>query len=214
MNEQTPNKDEEQTDYPKFDFTKWSPKAAEGMSYLCLIPFTNSYQPVYKQGSQPGKFKASACHRKSRIKAFRAGEATNRFCEKHLQNAANANNLKKVIELLDNGVNPSCYDDSKRTPLHFAASQGYELIVKALLDSGADPNMKDTVGNTPLHLAACTGHISVVTFLLRAGTNIKLVDKHGRTPFTIAKSRLNFLTETKSYSSEHVKHEALEVRCS
>ncbi|KAK3090146.1 hypothetical protein FSP39_009489 [Pinctada imbricata] len=82
-----------------------------------------------------------------------------------------------VIQLLDSGVDVCCYDDKKRSPLHFAASQGYETIVKVLLDKGANPNQKDMLGNTALHLAACTGHVPVVTLLLRAGTDICSVDR-------------------------------------
>ena len=35
-----------------------------------------------------------------------------------------------VVELLEGGADPSCEDEKKRTPLHFAASQGYETISK------------------------------------------------------------------------------------
>ena len=35
-----------------------------------------------------------------------------------------------VIELLEGGADPSCEDEKKRTPLHFAASQGFETISK------------------------------------------------------------------------------------
>lgn len=57
-----------------------------------------------------------------------------------------------MIELLDNGVDPCCHDEKRRTALHFASCQGHELIVKVLLDKGADVNQKDILGNTPLHL--------------------------------------------------------------
>ena len=32
------------------------------------------------------------------------------------------------MELLDDGVDVCCHDDKKRSPLHFASSQGYEAI--------------------------------------------------------------------------------------
>ena len=44
------------------------------------------------------------------------------------------------------------------------------------------------------------------------GTNLQSVDRVGRTPLSVAKSRLRFLVEEKSYSSDRVKDEALQVK--
>jgi ankyrin repeat protein len=60
--------------------------------------------------------------------------------------------LSTVIELLESGVDPCSQDNKQRTALHFASSQGNELVVKVLLDKGANPNSKDILGNTPMHL--------------------------------------------------------------
>jgi len=201
-------------DFPKFDVTAWSPtEGGDAMSYLCLIPFSNRYSPQYDQSEQTGKMKVSTAHRNTRLKELKCGRTTgkNIVDEKHLRLAANSNDLSTVLELLESGVDTCCFDDKMRTPLHFAASQGYENIVKALLDKSANPNAKDILGNTPLHLAACTGHVPVVTLLLRAGTDLKSVDQYGRTPSTVAKARLKFLAEVKGYSSQRVKDEALQV---
>lgn len=44
-----------------------------------------------------------------------------------------------------------------------------------------------------------------------SGTDVRSADNYGRTPFTLAKSRLKFLVEEKTYSSHRVKDEALQV---
>ncbi|XP_061191803.1 uncharacterized protein LOC133200083 [Saccostrea echinata] len=201
------------SNFPHVDFTAWSPQAGSGLDFLCLVPFSSTYKPTYRQTDTPGKVKVSVTHRQQRQKKFKCSSTVGNYIadERRLQNAANQNDLNAVVELLDDGVDPCCADNKQRTPLHFASSQGYEKVVKALLDKGADPNQKDILGNTPLHLAACTGQVPVVTLLLKAGTNLKSVDRHGRTPLSVAKSRLRFLSEEREYSSQRVKDETLEI---
>ncbi|XP_074103360.1 uncharacterized protein LOC141530240 [Cotesia typhae] len=53
------------------------------------------------------------------------------------------------------------------TPLHLAASNGYEGIVKTLLDRGADIKALNSRGRTPLDLAADCKHCSIVELILR-----------------------------------------------
>ncbi len=45
-------------------------------------------------------------------------------------------------------------DRNKRSPLHWAASQGYHEYVRLLLKQGASPALVDVEGKTPLHWAA------------------------------------------------------------
>lgn len=52
------------------------------------------------------------------------------------------------------------------TPLHLAASNGYEGIVKTLLDRGADIKALNSRGRTPLDLAADCKHCSIVELIL------------------------------------------------
>lgn len=201
------------TSFPTIDVSQWSPKGPACLQYLCLVPFVSIYSPLYEQSLSSGKVKVSVVHRKRRMKEFKTGATTcrNIIDERKLREAANNNDFQAVVELLEGGVDVSCADEKKRTALHFSASQGNDKIVKALLDKGADPNVKDLLGNTPLHLAACTGKVPIVTLLLKAGTDVRSADNYGRTPFTLAKSRLKFLVEEKTYSSNRVKDEALQV---
>ena len=44
------------------------------------------------------------------------------------------------------------------------------------------------------------------------GTDLKSVDQYGRTPLALAKSRLKFLAEEKSYSNDKIRTEILQVK--
>lgn len=53
-------------------------------------------------------------------------------------------------------------DNSGRTPLHAAAANGHEHVVKVLVTNGADIEGKDRHGRTALRLAVDNGHDAVV----------------------------------------------------
>ena len=83
-----------------------------------------------------------------------------------------------------------------RTPLSWAAGNGYEAMVKLLLEKGADletkasidPDLKDSQsGRTPLSWAAGNGHEAMVKLLLETGkVDVESQDKNGRTPLSWA----------------------------
>lgn len=63
-------------------------------------------------------------------KANRVSTFSNSIFDIHkLCRAANLNNVEALEQLLKNGVNPNCWDNRKRTPLHLAASKGYAEAV-------------------------------------------------------------------------------------
>ncbi|XP_043824004.1 ankyrin repeat domain-containing protein 54 [Dromiciops gliroides] len=130
---------------------------------------------------------------------------------KRLREAANANDLETVQQLLEDGVDPCTADDKGRTALHFASCNGNDQIVQLLLDHGADANQRDGLGNTPLHLAACTNHVPVITTLLRGGARVDALDRAGRTPLHLAKSKLNILQEGHSHCLEAVRLEVKQI---
>ncbi|CAH0029964.1 unnamed protein product [Clonostachys rhizophaga] len=97
--------------------------------------------------------------------------------------------IKKAVEtLILSGAEPSAKDDSNRTPLLYAATRGYETVVKQLLD--ADPTGVDLMsihGRTPISHAAQLGRAGVVRLLLDTGkAKADLGDKIGRTPLSYA----------------------------
>ena len=56
--------------------------------------------------------------------------------------------------LIESGADPNKPDESDWTPLHYAARNGSQDVVKLLLDGGAEVNIADSEGRTPLHHAA------------------------------------------------------------
>ncbi|GCB71291.1 ankyrin repeat domain-containing protein 54 [Scyliorhinus torazame] len=131
--------------------------------------------------------------------------------QKRLREAANANEVEIVSQLLECGAEPCVADDKGRTALHFASCNGNSSIVQLLLDHGADPNQRDGLGNTPLHLAACTNHVPVITTLLRGGARVDALDRAGRTPLHLARSKLNILQDGHSRSLEALRVEVKQI---
>ena len=94
--------------------------------------------------------------------------------------------------LLAWGADPgAALPETDETPLHFAASFGFEdeatECVRILLEAGADPNVHTktraesgawaagvyTMGETPLHLAVTFGDEEMVRLLIDAGADIQ-----------------------------------------
>ena len=96
---------------------------------------------------------------------------------------------KRVIQLLGQGVNVNCRDEHYGwTPLHNAAREGYNDIMKVLIHKGADVNARDFMGQTPLHRAAQRGHKKAVNFLMFAGADPVIQDNLEQNPSDVAKS--------------------------
>ncbi|KAK3241953.1 hypothetical protein CYMTET_48323 [Cymbomonas tetramitiformis] len=73
-------------------------------------------------------------------------------------------------------------DNSKRTPLHWAAWKGHTEVVEALVKEGAEVDSRDYNKCTPLSWAARHGHEHVVEVLLKYGAMLDAVDEAKRTP--------------------------------
>jgi hypothetical protein len=86
--------------------------------------------------------------------------------------------------------NPITTDDEGRTPLHYAAANGHNDIVKYLLEKGQDISQADNVGLTPLHHAAMRGKVSTVELLLSKGANTEAKDANGNTPLNLVNKTL------------------------
>jgi hypothetical protein len=86
--------------------------------------------------------------------------------------------------------NPITTDDEGRTPLHYAAANGHNDIVKFLLEKGQDISQADKVGLTPLHQAAMRAKVSTVELLLSKGANTEAKDANGNTPLNLVNKTL------------------------
>jgi ankyrin repeat protein len=81
---------------------------------------------------------------------------------------------------------PMSADIFGQTPLHYAAQNEHEAVVKVLLEKRADINTASKDGWTPLYMASKEGHIEVVKLLLEKGADINTATNNGWTPLFIA----------------------------
>lgn len=63
-------------------------------------------------------------------------------------NAASVNDTNSMKDLIASGGKVNCYDYSKRTPLHIAASFGHNDMIELLLINGASVHARDGFGNS------------------------------------------------------------------
>ncbi|XP_010767949.1 histone-lysine N-methyltransferase EHMT1 [Notothenia coriiceps] len=111
-----------------------------------------------------------------------------RFHPKQLYLSAKQGELKKVLHMLVDGIDPNFKMESqnKRTPLHAAAEGGFKDICHMLVQSGANLDMCDEDQRTPLMEACENNFIEVVQYLLRAGASATHKDVEGFTCFHLA----------------------------
>lgn len=117
--------------------------------------------------------------------------------EMPLHRAAERRNVKRVRQLLQDGVKADTRDGHHVTPLMLAAQRGHDEIVKLLVEAGADVNAKDRASaldegrQTPLHRACAAGRLSTAKLLLELGANPDCLSQSGWTPLYLALSSKN-----------------------
>ncbi|KAL7767089.1 hypothetical protein ACKLNR_005005 [Fusarium oxysporum f. sp. zingiberi] len=107
--------------------------------------------------------------------------------------------LAELVEnLLDMGAAVDAADRTGRTPLSYAAEQGYEAITVLLLERGAKVDSQDgeivpkwhyyneNAGRTPLSFATEQGHEAAVHILVAYGASSPVRSKSGCTPLSYA----------------------------
>ncbi|XP_069370216.1 histone-lysine N-methyltransferase EHMT1 isoform X3 [Paralichthys olivaceus] len=111
-----------------------------------------------------------------------------RFHPKQLYLSAKQGELKRVLLMLVDGIDPNFKMDSqnKRTPLHAAAEGGHKDICHMLVQAGANLDMCDEDQRTPLMEACENNHMETVLYLLRAGASAMQKDVEGFTCLHLA----------------------------
>ena len=100
--------------------------------------------------------------------------------------AASEGGLQDIVQiLLDRGTNCEVTDNTRRTPLSWAAEKGREATVKLLLNRGAIVDAEDSSGRTPLSWAVEKGQEATVILLLEKA-NIESKDSSERTALSWA----------------------------
>nr|UVJ50023.1 SKOR [Catalpa fargesii] len=77
--------------------------------------------------------------------------------------AAYNGDLYRLKRLIGAGADPNKTDYDGRSPLHIAASKGYEDITSFLIEQNVDINISDKFGNTPLLESIKHGHDQVAS---------------------------------------------------
>lgn len=103
-----------------------------------------------------------------------------RMCGWSLLEAAAKGRGNEVTNLVRKGASPRLSDEQLRTPLHFAAGGGHNIVVEFLLTQKSRINSVDKAGQSALHKAAQFNHELVVYTLLRHGADASLLDKNGK----------------------------------
>lgn len=92
---------------------------------------------------------------------------------------------KEMVELLiSRGADVNAGDDSKRTPLHYAAMSGLMSEAELLLANGAEVNARDYKSQTPMHIAVEWNHLDMVQLLVANDADINAIG--GVTPLRLA----------------------------
>lgn len=94
--------------------------------------------------------------------------------------ACDSASVQAILNTNDAAANAR--DDSKRTPLHDAASRNCTNVISLLLARGAKLEARDQAGETPLHVAAQEGSVEAAEMLIEAGAKLNPRDKKGFTP--------------------------------
>ncbi|OWM65984.1 hypothetical protein CDL15_Pgr015409 [Punica granatum] len=98
-------------------------------------------------------------------------------------------------QLLRRGLDPNESDNSGRTPLHIAASNGSENCARLLLDYSANVHSRDSDGNVPLWEAMLGNHESVEKVLLENGADLSHGDVGHFSCIAVEKNNLHLLEE-------------------
>ncbi len=89
--------------------------------------------------------------------------------------------IKLMVDEMDAEVNKKGW-----APLHYAATNGHNDVVKYLVDHAAYIDAESPNGTTPLMMAARGGHIETVKLLLDEGADLRLKNQQGMTVIDFA----------------------------
>ncbi|KAL7160750.1 hypothetical protein ACSBR2_041415 [Camellia fascicularis] len=107
--------------------------------------------------------------------------------------AAYDGDLHRLKRLIGAGADPNRTDYDGRSPLHVAASKGYEEITEFLIQKGVAVNITDNFGNTPLLEAIKNGHDHIASLLVKAGASLTIENAGSCLCLAVARRDFQFL---------------------
>lgn len=107
--------------------------------------------------------------------------------------AAYDGDLHRLKRLIGAGADPNRTDYDGRSPLHVAASKGYEEITEFLIQKGVAVNITDNFGNTPLLEAIKNEHDHIASLLVKAGASLTIENAGSCLCLAVARRDLEFL---------------------
>lgn len=128
------------------------------------------------------------------------------YIEELLRATANSE-VGRVCQLIAAGININSWDseESRNTPLHWAACYGNKDIVTCLIDRGADVNAMNSCGATALHDAVLRGDKDIVEELMQGGANPLIQAMKGKfggkTPLDLTSQKPEILAVVKRFTS-------------
>lgn len=139
---------------------------------------------------------------------YNANEKTN-MQEKNIIALVKANNVKAVLEALNNGTNINTQDVNKRSLLLLATIYKHSDMIKLLTERGADVNMQDTMLDSPFLYAGATGQTETLKLFLTKGAKFDIYNRYNGTALIPACERghvetVKLLANTKGYPLDHI----------
>jgi len=126
--------------------------------------------------------------------------------------AARANDLAQVRQLIKSGADVNAPTADGSTALLFATYDSDIEMVKALLAAGANPNVANNFGIAPLLQASRYGDAAMIEALLKSGADVEKAQREGETPL-MAASRAGSVASVKlllQHGADPNKVESLE----
>lgn len=116
-----------------------------------------------------------------------------------VNSAAYYGDLLQLKGLIKAGADPKNTDYDGRSPLHLAASRGFEDIIAFLIQECVDINVSDNFGNTPLFEAVKNGHDRVASLLYSNGAKLNLKDPSSHLCSAVARGDSDFIKRLLAY---------------